>query len=110
VSKTTPVLAWGWYGLTPTILPVKSKSTKSTKKIDIVHMVYKHLAKHPNTSIARVIPGKILDKFISWFDLKQKALASPLTPSAALDDHSTVSPFIYAPEINYAKEDIQSFA
>ena len=31
MSMTTPVLAWGWYGLTPTILSIKSKSTKSTK-------------------------------------------------------------------------------
>ena len=30
MSKTTPVLAWGWHGLTPTILFIKSKSTKST--------------------------------------------------------------------------------
>jgi len=30
MSTATPVLAWGWHGLTPTILLIKSKSTKST--------------------------------------------------------------------------------
>ena len=37
--KTTPVLAEGRYGLTPTILSIKSKSTKSTEKIDIILMM-----------------------------------------------------------------------
>jgi len=30
-KKPDLILAWGWYGLTPTILSIKSKSTKSTK-------------------------------------------------------------------------------
>ena len=30
LSKADPILAWGWYVLTPTILSIKSKSTKST--------------------------------------------------------------------------------
>jgi hypothetical protein len=30
LSKADLILAWGWYVLTPTILSIKSKSTKST--------------------------------------------------------------------------------
>ena len=29
-TTLSPVLAWRWHGLTPTILSIKSKSTKST--------------------------------------------------------------------------------
>jgi hypothetical protein len=55
-----------------------------------------------------MIPGKILDEFISWFDMKQQALASPLTPPSTTPDND--STFIYAPAISYIEKDIQSCA
>ena len=77
---------------------------------DIILKVYTHLAQHPHASIARMIPSNILDEFISWFDLNQQALASPLTPSSKLDEDCTPAPSIYSPEISFLKEEIQSFA
>ena len=76
----------------------------------IILEVYKHLAQHPDASIARMIPSNILHEFISWFDLNQHALTFPLTPSSKLDDGGTQPSSIYASEISYLNEDIQSLA
>ena len=43
MSMTTLVLAWGRYGLTPTILSIKSESTKSTK-MSPEHLARAHVA------------------------------------------------------------------
>ena len=77
---------------------------------DIILKVYKHLDQHPHASIARMIPSNVLDDFKTWFDLKQQALASPLTPSSKLDEDCTPAPSIYAPEISFLKEEVQCFA
>ena len=43
VSTANPILAWGWHGLTPTILSNQTKSTKSTKlnRVDPGHILVK---------------------------------------------------------------------
>ncbi|KAJ1466735.1 hypothetical protein T484DRAFT_1756405 [Baffinella frigidus] len=77
---------------------------------DSILKIYKHHNEHPQASIARMIPGKILSELISRFDMKQQALCSPLTPSSASHDDTASPPSIYAPEISYIQEDIHAFA
>ena len=42
MSMAVPVLAWGWHGLTPTILFIRSKSTKINEFLEALEVPVDH--------------------------------------------------------------------
>ena len=90
MSTITPVLAWGRYGLTPTILFYKSKSTKSTQEIGKRFEKVTAVSVHPgwiDSPFFKAVPEGMMagmrasGQMLSWVEGAQTTLHCCLAPT-----------------------------